>query len=61
MAVALFLTAPQREDEEITQVDLSVRDMARAMREVPAPVTRAQALYAVLWQGAPASEIRRYL
>lgn len=51
----------QSESDEITQVDFGVRHRAQAMCETPAPVTRARALYAVLWEGADAREMGRYL
>jgi len=51
----------QSESDEVTQVDIRARRIADAMREPSPPITRGQALYAVLWFGHDAREVRRYL
>lgn len=48
-------------NDEITQPDISMRRSRKAARAEYKPLTRAQALYAVLWFGFDAREVRRYL
>lgn len=48
-------------NDEITQPDISMRRSQKAARAEYKPITRAQALYAVLWLGFDSREVRRYL
>lgn len=48
-------------NDEITQPDISMRRSRKAARQEFKPLTRGQALYAVLWFGFDAREVRRYL
>ncbi|MBK9949880.1 MAG: hypothetical protein IPP12_22360 [Nitrospira sp.] len=47
--------------DEITQVDVLARRVARALREPTPRITRAQAFYAVLWMGYDPKTVRTWL